>query len=42
MPLTFQVLEPQPQGYGVKLYAEYIFGPTHIKHPLSWRYVDGI
>lgn len=42
MPLTFQVLEPQPQGYGVKLYAEYIFGPTHIKYPLSWRYVDGI
>ena len=42
MPLTFQLLEPQPQGYGVKLYAEYIFGPTHIKHPLSWRYVDGI
>ena len=32
MPLTFQVLEPQPQGYGVKLY----------KYPLSWRYVDGI
>lgn len=42
MPLAFQLLEPQPQGYGVKLYAEYIFGPTHIKHPLSWRYVDGI
>jgi hypothetical protein len=42
MPLPFQLLEPQPQGYGVKLYAEYIFGPTHIKHPLSWRYVDGI
>ena len=35
-------LIPEEKRSGVKLYAEYIFGPTHIKHPLSWRYVDGI
>lgn len=42
MPLPFEVLAPQENGFGVDLLAEYVAGSFHIKRPLSSRYVDGI
>lgn len=42
MPLPYDVLEPQRNGFGVDLLAEYVFGSFHIKYPLSMEYVDGI
>lgn len=42
MPLPFDMLEPQQNGFGVDLLAEYVFGSFHVKYPLSMAYVDGI
>lgn len=42
MPLPFDMLTPQENGFGVDLLAEYVFGSFHIKRPLSMEYVDGI
>lgn len=42
MPMPFEMLEPQLNGFGVDLLAEYVFGSFHVKHPLSMAYVDGI
>lgn len=42
MPLPFDMLTPQENGFGVDLLAEYVFGSFHVKRPLSMEYVDGI
>ncbi len=42
MPLPFDMLEPQQNGFGVDLLAEYVFGSFHVKYPVSMKYVDGI
>ena len=42
MPLPFDMLTPQENGFGVDLLAEYVFGSFHIKRPLAVEYVDGI
>lgn len=42
MSLPFDMLEPQKQGFGVELLAEYVFGSFHVKYPMSMAYRDGI
>jgi hypothetical protein len=40
--IPYELLEPQPQGYGVHLLAEYKFGSYHVKFPMAMSYTDGI
>lgn len=42
MPLPLTMLDPQPVGFGINLLAEYIFGPLHIKFPVSQINMDDI
>ena len=42
MSVPFQMLEPQQNGFGVDMLAEYVFGSFHAKRPLAMQYVDGI
>ena len=40
--IPFDLLEPQPFGFDVNLFAEYKFGSYHMPYPKSMNYTDGI
>lgn len=41
-PIPHNLLPPQPVAYAVNLYAEYKFGPIHVRYPGAMAYRDGI